>query len=69
MSKEDERDEAYLKRLNESLNDPESQAKANQRRENLEHLLNSPMRWYHKVPYWIVFAIIAYGIGKLIGLL
>ena len=39
-----------------------------QRRENLEHLLNSPMRWYHKLPWWILLGLIAYGLGKLFGI-
>jgi hypothetical protein len=61
-------DPEYAARLNELLNDPERQAKAAQRREDLDQLLNSPMRWYHKLPYWIVLGLIGYGIGKLFGL-
>jgi len=36
--------------------------------EDMERLLNSRMRWYHKLPYWIVFGLILYGVGKLFGI-
>jgi len=62
-------DPEFAERFNALMNDPERMAQAEKRRENLENMLNTPMRWYHKLPYWIVFALIAYGIGKLIGLL
>ena len=58
-------DPEYSQRLNELLHDPERIAKAEKRREDFEHMLNTPMRWYHKLPYWIVLCLILYGLGKL----
>ena len=60
-------DPEYFERLNEILNDPEWRAKSAKRSEDFERLLNTPMRWYHKLPYWLVIVLIFYGLGKLLG--
>ena len=60
-------DPEYAKRLNELLNDPEYLSKSAKRREELERMVNTPMRWYQKLPYWLVFVLIIYGLGKLVG--
>jgi hypothetical protein len=61
-------DPEFTERFHALMNDPEFMAQAEKRRENLENMLNTPMRWYHKLPYWIVFGLIIYGISKLFGI-
>jgi len=62
-------DPEFAERFNALMNDPERMTQAEKHRENLENMLNTPMRWYQKLPYWIVFGLIIYGLGKLVGIL
>jgi hypothetical protein len=57
--------EEYKTRLNELLNDPMRQEKAEKQRQEFENMLNSPMKLYHKLPWWILMFLICWGIFSL----
>jgi hypothetical protein len=33
--------------------------------EEWEQFANDPMRWYHKLPWWVLFGVVIYGLGRL----
>lgn len=60
-------DPEFAENFRALMNDPVYQGKLAKRSEDFNRMLNTPMRWYHKLPYWIIFGLIIYGVGKLIG--
>ena len=60
-------DPEFTAKFNKLWNDPDYQAKMAKRTADFENMINTPMRWYHKLPYWIVLGLICYGIAKLFG--
>jgi hypothetical protein len=60
-------DPEFTKRFNALMDDPEYRAKMAKRNSDFENMVNTPMRWYHKLPYWIVLGLICYGLAKLFG--
>lgn len=37
-------------------------------RDDFERMMNTQMKWFHKLPYWLLLVLIALGLGKLLGL-
>jgi hypothetical protein len=46
--------------MNRNATMNENDAKMAKRTADFEDMLNSPMRWYHKLPYWIVLGLICF---------